>query len=177
MAYLHYTRTPITSFIDGVKQYKESFKPRGLWLSEGEDWLEWCDREGFSTCNMETCYIYAANIKKDTLITISTIDELEAFQAKYESTYGIDWAKVACDYDGICFEKYYDLKREYMMRSQSVKGIWILGIDVNSVCLWNPSKVMRLWMEVRKGQEVFSYYHPTETLAKEIYKTVHGSVQ
>lgn len=152
MAYLHYTRYEITKFIENVPQHKDAMKPRGLWLSEGLDWKEWCEEEQFSTCNLETCYIYSANLKKDTLCIIDSFESLNAFQEKYQKEDShIDWQTVACDYDGICFENYYDVKKDYLYTSKSIKGIWILGIDVNSACIWNPSNVIKDWTCERKS--------------------------
>jgi hypothetical protein len=129
-------------------------KPRGLWLSYDQEWKEWCDAEGFATCNMDTCYIYSANLQKDSLCIIDSLESLDAFQEKYQnkSSY-IDWHTVAQDYDGISFENYYDVKKAYLYTSKSIRDIWILGVDVNSVCIWNPSKVIKDWACERTGRE------------------------
>lgn len=173
MAYLHYTCYPIDKLSNIRTQVQNYIKPFGIWLSQGEEWAEWCDREGFET---DTCYIYSVNIKKDTLITISSFEELETFQKTYEGPYGIQWEKVAKDYDGICFEKYYDLKGNYLVRSQSVKGIWILGIDINSVCIWNPSNVIIDWTLIRERVDNTHIDHLTELFTQDVYKVVHGVV-
>jgi hypothetical protein len=176
MAYLHYTRNQITTFIENVTQYQYSMKPCGLWLSQGLDWKEWCEDEHFSTCNLDTCYIYSTNLKKDTLCIIDSFESLNAFQVKYQKEDShIDWQAVARDYDGICFENYHDVKRDYLYTSRSIKGIWILAIDVNSACIWNPSNVLQDWACERKG-----YDHMPKMPNKynsDIHFQVHGTVQ
>lgn len=179
MAYLHYTRNPITYLKDEIPQHKYAMKPIGLWLSQGEEWREWCEKEEFSTCNLDTCAIYSANIKKDTLAVIDSLYALNEFHKKYEKgdSY-IDWIAVAHDYDGICFENYYDVKRDYLYTSKSIYGIWILGIDVNSACIWNPSKVLTDLTCERTAQTYSSQSSlaPIKVL-NDIRQQVHGTVQ
>lgn len=175
MEYLHYSARPITLFIDNIPQRNDHFKPTGLWLSEGNAWKEWCEEEGFVTCNMNTCYIYKAKLNMSTIKCIATYDDFVKFEEIYQGKYGINWSKVAKDYDGICFQNYYEVKSEYMSKSQSAKSIWILGIDVNSVCVWNPTHVITQWTVEREGV-LMKKLLPTEEFIGHIYKDIHGIV-
>ena len=156
MEYLHYSDTPIITFIDGVKQ-ENLMKPTGLWLSEGSQWQDWCDSEGFATCNMNNCYIYSASINKDRLFVISSLDVLNTLHEKYEKKNKffangyIDWKEVANDYDGICFENYYEVKKDYFTNSSDFGKTWFLAVDVSGACIWNPSSVVSEWKMTREG--------------------------
>jgi hypothetical protein len=166
MEYLHYTAFPINTFIDGVKQ-RNWMKPSGLWLSEGSQWQDWCDAEGFATCNMNTCYIYSASICKDKLFVISSLDDLNTLHEKYEIKNkvhlhgGIDWKEVTKDYDGICFENYQEVKRDYFMNSNNFAQMWFLGVDISCACIWNPSSVITDWCINREGLPKDKLYQKT----------------
>lgn len=164
MEYLHYTAVPIERLVDGIKQPDHSIKSNGLWLSEGDDWLKWCESEGFYTCDLDNCYIYGASINKSSLIVISSLSDLDALHLKYQnkSSGYIDWKKVAEDYDGICFENYFSVKQESFMKSDFSKT-WFLAIDVNSACIWNPTKVIECWSMIRKGVDNVSKIYKMKT--------------
>jgi hypothetical protein len=143
MHYFHYTSRPIQGLRDTVNQDGEPMKPRGLWLSAGSAWADWCDTHGFSTCNMNNCYVYECTINKDSLCVIDSVEALTAFQTKYLGSHHIRWDLVAADYDGIVFENYATVKAA--MFKHMYEYLWFFGIDVDSVCLWNPSRAIELW--------------------------------
>jgi hypothetical protein len=149
MSYLHYSDKKIDVFHD-VKQknISPSMKPKGLWLSYGKEWYDWCIENEFSTCNMSKCFIYSANIDKTNLLVISSLEDLNTFCENYSiqlyGFYYIDWTKVSEKYDGICFENYHETKEKIGL-SDTMKNCWYLGIDINSACIWNPKRVIKEW--------------------------------
>lgn len=151
--YYHYTDKKIETLYD-VEQNDEALtlKPKGLWLSRGTDWYDWCIENSFSTCRLDNCYIYEVDIDKKDIITISSITDLDKFNNEYSkkigSFYRIDWKKVSEKYDGISFENYKETKEKVSVH-EYMKNLWYLGIDVNSVCLWRPSKNIKEWKKVK----------------------------
>lgn len=57
--YYHYTDKKIDTLYY-VEQNDEALtlKPKGLCLSRGTDWHDWCIENSFSTCRLDNCYIY-----------------------------------------------------------------------------------------------------------------------
>lgn len=158
--YLHYSRNPIDVFYDSEikNQNYISMKPRGLWLSQDEEWYNWCIKEQFSTCDIENCYIYNAKIDKKKLIIIASLQDLENFEFFYKfenkekrnvfESNKINWEKVYKKYDGIAFENYDQIKKQ-MLSNNIFKSIWFFGVDINSICIWRPKNVIKEWKLIR----------------------------
>jgi hypothetical protein len=147
MEYLHYTDKPLQ--LRDIILKEKMYKPNGLWLSQGNEWEEWCQDAGIQTCDMDNCYVYKIEFKKDSLYRISSVDELQCFSERYNKNnnndphFLIPWKKVSEEYDGICFENYRDVKQN-MFRDKLLRNanLWFLAVDVNSACIWNPTKVV-----------------------------------
>ncbi len=149
--YYHYSDNEITFNNLLKKDQEESFKPKGLWLSYENEWFEWCEKEEFSTCNLNTCNIYSTKLKYDNLYIIKTLDDLIILNKKYPSEYSIDWKKLSSEYDGIIFQNYYKLKKDFMKGNYyGTNLIWFMGVDVNSACIWNPKNVLIEWKKINR---------------------------
>ena len=150
--YYHYTDKELTyekleDRTERLKSYEDLFKPIGLWISLGSEWKEFCDEEGFSTCNMNKLKTYEVEIKMDKIRVIDTYEKLEEFEEEYKiymddiKRYLIDWVKVGQKYNGILFNNYYEIKSKIMRSDKFNKYLWYYAIDVNSGCIWNPESI------------------------------------
>jgi hypothetical protein len=141
MPWYHYSKKPIIELKDVEEQkIKRDGKPNGLWLSYNDEWE-------IMMSNLQSRYgtylIYKVTFKKDiNLCLIDSPESLEKFNKKYkdkklsgEFFHYIDWNKVAKDYDGIKIINYHKLRYlDY--------NTWFLNVDINSICIWRPSKVV-----------------------------------
>ena len=147
MKLLHYSDKPIVGEIKLPAGPRRSvdYKPRGLWVSvEGEyDWKWWCEAEGFRLDQLgvvqEVTLAPTANI-----LHLHSSEELDSFTAKYgEELYpgqhssslikGINWRKVALDYQGIIIAPYIWARRMDLM--------WYYGWDCASGCIWDVKAI------------------------------------
>lgn len=122
-------------------------KPNGLWVSVlGEDdWKQWCIAEGF--CLESLQYIHKVALTDQAHIAyISTPEQLDTFHEKYcapsdfdlkyeygedrSAYWGIDWGRVAADYDGIIIAP-------YLWQRRLMGPSWYYGWDCASGCIWN----------------------------------------
>jgi hypothetical protein len=143
MNFLHYTTNPISK-LKSTSFTSSQFigKPIGLWLSVGDDWLKWCENNGFYTFNKNNYHVYDFFIQDTSkLCVIYSRDALFDFVKKYECEFvdtatGIDWKRVYTDYDGIAFYNYFNIKLSLPLKD-IYRMTWFYGIDVSSVCVWN----------------------------------------
>jgi hypothetical protein len=115
-------------------------KPRGLWVSDetGDDgWRSWCESEEFNLAGLdhETEFVLAPG---HNVLVIESPEALSAFDQEYNvglhdrspfTILGIDWNRVAEDYDGIIITPYQWEHRFGLM--------WYYGWDCASGCIWN----------------------------------------
>jgi len=134
-------------------------KPRGLWYSMGDSWIDWCVGENFGGIGK---YIYdieldpKANIKfidtEDDVFSFSKrYRRTDSFYANFPSVY-IDWKRVVREYDGVEINPYfYNLRFEHDL-------IWYYGWDVPSGCLWkaNTKKKITLIAEYDDRKKEFT---------------------
>ncbi len=60
------------------------FKPRGLWVSVGTAWKDWCDSEEFEWAKLK--HEHTINLKSDNnVLVMTTPEELIAFSQMYKS--------------------------------------------------------------------------------------------
>jgi len=114
-------------------------KPRGLWLSDEDEfgWREWCEGEEWNLGGLAYATEFALTPEGNVLI-ITTEQEFKAFGEKYKGALyegvqinGIDWRKVQADYDGIIITPYRHESRF------DFTNFWYAGWDVASGCIWN----------------------------------------
>src|SRR3989304_8292704 len=118
MRLLHYSGRPVGT-IHSVEQADSGicgrgFKPRGLWVSvEGEDdWKSWCKSEQFALESLMCVHeiTLAADAK---ILRLSTPDDIDRLTRKFpvfspgmSTAYGIRWAEIARDHQGIIIAPY-----------------------------------------------------------------------
>lgn len=137
---LHYCTT---RFILDVNEsyYKKKpnfFKPRGLYLSVDDAWIQWMRSQEFYLKLYQWVYEFEFKSFANILI-IQTFKELMDFVKKYPDTSNgkgmIDWDCVEKEYDGIGFKNYKEIKN--MCFSFVNVPMWYYGLDVNCYVIWN----------------------------------------
>jgi hypothetical protein len=137
--------------ISSIKDFSGSctvaHKPRGIWYSEGSNWLDWLSVEmpgWLDDCN----YIYSLVPKYSDglngsggVLQLRTEEEIRDFSFRYGKLgpggveVAIDWARVAQRFDGIEIIPYqYGLRFDMRMP-------WYYGWDVGSGCIWHEGGV------------------------------------
>ena len=158
----HISKTEIKKLINNY--YKQDFfKPSGFWYSIGPSWVKWKLNEGFNTKGIhkkgkeyyinKSLNIYKVkfyNKKYTTLpddekvLLVDTCDKLIKFDKKYSikirNRSFIEWKKVSQDYAGIEFRNFNKIKKE--LKKINKKIVWYWAVDVDSGCIWRPSKVI-----------------------------------
>ena len=136
----HYASAPV-ELADRTPNQSTTGKPEGLWVSVGEEWLDWCRSEEFRTdSDLYEHWVTVAD--EANLLHLSSAEELDSFTADYgeqlsprfESRY-IDWTRVADDYDGIVISPYVYSRR------LTPHTHWYYGWDIASGCIWNSAVV------------------------------------
>lgn len=135
------------------EQYNDWRKPMGLWYGFDESWIrhsldEMTDSEfGFKKqkYHYEVYLKNGSNILK--LITRKQVDEfIDEYKAEkvvHMSGEGIDWIRVAKDYQGIEFPNYTEIDMRQWHR-RDMKYDWLYSVDVNSGCVCVGSNRYRL---------------------------------
>jgi len=119
--------------LDRERSYRNDlFKPNGLWYSNGNEWKDW------SKNNLGRPYKHLYSLTHTAhVITIRNGFEMHDFQTQYgDHTYsqtGINWHKVAEDFDGIEILNYLQECRRMFD--------WYYPWDVGSGCIWNIKSV------------------------------------
>jgi hypothetical protein len=138
-------------------------KPSGFWYSIGSQWLDFklntkWNNNGIRKKGTEyhlksplTMYKIKFYNKKYTslpddekVLLVDTCDKLLKFNKNYSKTGNsifIDWEKVSQDYAGIEFRNYSRIKKELIKKKLDI--LWYSAIDVDSGCVWKPSKVIK----------------------------------
>lgn len=114
------------------------WKPRGLWLSVGEEWKEWCERESFRTENLAHKTNFKLNLEK--VIHLDSGRNIDNFAQIYQKNdprcpdhriFSINWDLVKKEYAGILISPFnWEKHLEYM---------WYYGWDCASACVWDLS--------------------------------------
>lgn len=144
------------------------YKPSGLWLSvEGDDdWKSWCLAEKFRLGNLR--HTHEVILKPNAnIIHISTAEELDKFDDLYRASsamhailadvgahraliystisassrnrmFGIDWRKVAQEYQGIIIAPYL------WERRLDGDTFWYYTWDCASGCIWDRSAIAEI---------------------------------
>jgi hypothetical protein len=142
MTWQHYDKRELT-MLDTAWQYEQEvwFKPRGLWLSDGDEWKQWCESEDFHLDEITHRHEIVLADGWD-ILTLGTEQELRDFTKEYGkellpglSMQYIDWARVVDDYDGVIFSPYHWHLRFDM------DIFWYNTIDVSSACIWNVEAI------------------------------------
>lgn len=146
MRFIHYHDHLVTEMLDSSQIETSSCldKPRGLWFCPAGDsgWTNFV-RRNLSTSRIsartEIVVSKTANIAK-----IASASDLYSFGEFYGVDVlgglarGVDWRRVALDYEGILITPYLEECRLAM------HSIWYYGWDCASGCVWRKSAVEKL---------------------------------
>jgi hypothetical protein len=144
------------------------YKPSGLWLALENEWYKLQTEIGDEKFLKKLKYKYQVKIKPDSpetkLLVISCIQDLIDFDQKYKldpeeyenpqsikdfyyDEYGPtfpEWQRVCEEYDAIIFLNHDSIiTNEYIMPEKyKIRYHWWYFLDINSACIWRPSKVI-----------------------------------
>lgn len=122
------------------------YKPEGIWYEVDGDWRRWNDAEGYF--DSLTMTLHRVELGDERMLYITTVDELDAFTAQYgvieyvrhpfeakplRLERGIEWSRVADEYDGIEIAPY--------QWSRRLELSWYYGWDCASGVIWQPRGV------------------------------------
>lgn len=164
MILYHFTGEPM--MFDATRTYDQSTvqrgygKPVGLWLSdetEDDGWKSWCIDSDWGLGNL--AHVTAFALQPDAnVLRIHTEDQLRAFHWGYGveqypgrdySIIGIDWPRVASEWDGIVITPHqWHARSDFAM-------MWYSGWDCASGCIWN----LRAIELVRSDEEIARLTH------------------
>lgn len=144
MRLLHYSSEPLALPLrtcEQVERVSEYQKPQGFWVSvEGKyDWRCWCEAESFSPGEKLVYEVLLA--EPNRVLRLEWPEDIPQFTQRFgvqikESSWpamGIDWRKVAAQYDGIIIAPYqWEHRLSYP---------WYYGFDCASGCIWNPAAI------------------------------------
>lgn len=155
--FVHYGREAIEK-IKAVKQSPPQLlspceKPAGLYFAVGEQWAEWCEREGWGLGPIK----HTVTLKPHAKILLLTKDTWQADLKKYRVVDVpedaseflkraqqdiFDWAKVAQDFDGV-YVAYHEIRRGVNIGDfrTFLQHRWVLGYDVDTLVLFNAEGV------------------------------------
>ena len=138
----HRSRIPIAS-LHNVNQKDivgEILKPGGLWYGIDGSWEQWC-KENMPEWLGASPYIYELTLGETRMLAIDTAKKFIDFHRRYRRKtcpevgwFGIDWPKVAIDFDGMEIAPY---RYEYRLNPET---LWYYGWDCASGCVWRVDK-------------------------------------
>lgn len=139
---LHYSAEPFVGPVRSEAQEGDEmlFKPRGLWLSVGNAWQEWCREAEYGADRI--VHVARVTLAPDAnVLRLTSQADLDRFTDEYGDeekdrsyhTRFIRWDRVAEKYDGIIIAPYIWERRLELM--------WYYGWDCASGCIWNTRAI------------------------------------
>jgi hypothetical protein len=144
MKLLHYTSKPLSKLNDMKYLNRFGCKPNGFWLSIDDEWLQFCEANGFSTfASGESCYVYEFEIKDwSNIYIVDSIDNPLLYKNH------VDWKDLSSRYDGIAFLEYTKVKQGLTEEGRCCECLWFYGIDVSSICVWNTDILIQKSLKI-----------------------------
>lgn len=122
------------------KKYTQEMdmKPRGLWYSIDNEWLDWCKGNEFYTAKG----LIEIEIDTTQIMVIQTRQQLDLFIDKFgynltSRVKYIDWQKLATVHSGVEFRDFYKIRSGF--RSLLDLPTWYYALDCSSGCIWDLS--------------------------------------
>lgn len=142
MNLFHYTKNPLV--FDRERRYAQRCdeKPKGLWVSVGDEWAEYCRSEEWREDTL--AHRVQIHLRPDArILVIQDGPGLLRFDIDFGDVAGINWEAVAREYQGIIIAPYL---HEYRL---SKKVPWYYDWDIASGCIWDLNAIE----SVTTGQE------------------------
>lgn len=151
MKLVHYSAEPLGE-LRVVEQAGDTFKPRGLWVSDDDcedNWRAWCEGENFRlealTHRTEIELKPGANV-----LVLETAFQIDEFTDKwhvappfpasgFHSRMFIDWTGLRAHYAGMIVTPYIWSRRLSM--GDTPDAMWYYSWDCASGCIWNPDAI------------------------------------
>jgi hypothetical protein len=159
LPYKYYTFTEFqTSLYNNDYQYHASFKPKGLWFAQGDEWLQHMKKTHIKMTKYN--YLYELELDVKQLIMITNLKDLHDFSKRYcvkgdKNCFSINWHKVGQNTNkaGIIISpnliaiirKYKEDTLEYFEGMQ-----WYLTWDIASGVIWNTKAVKAFTLIYKK---------------------------
>lgn len=110
------------------------FKPKGLWLGKGNNWIEYIEANDMTEWISTYCSAFKIELGEDILVLKEKEDFINFTKEYSESRFSVDWKKVANKYNGIVVFS--------PRRFQFEKGLeWLYGWDITSACIWSDEGI------------------------------------
>lgn len=135
---LHYSKNPVLEPYPVSQRQWPGMKPEGLWLSVGDAWKQWNDREEFLTAEYFE-NVFRVRLKRDAnVLLLDTAEALNEFTARLSSEDPnlVMWKLLEDSFDGVVVAPYRD-RRE-------LRAPWLYTWDFASGCLWEPGAVEKI---------------------------------
>lgn len=141
MKFKHFSRKLYSKFKKSTQRI--DYKPKALWLSCGNDWIEWVKIEMISDkSHMKYKYEYIFDIHTSKIIILKTYKDIKDFNEKYgvihkkgEEGEKIDWEKVQKDYSGIFI-------KDANVQKARHDFLWYSSFDICSVAIWDEDAIV-----------------------------------
>ena len=124
-------------------------KPKGFWVSvDGEwDWPSWCKAEGYALGGFKWQHVVTLKPEAN-ILRISTAKGIDDFTREYtaDSTFypvakGMNWPKLATQYQGIIISPYIGERRN------TFGANWYYVWDCASGCIWDANAIQSIKAE------------------------------
>lgn len=123
----------LTNLVSSQKNHY-GFKPKGLWLGLGDNWLQYIKDNDMTDWITEYCSAFSIKLGSN-ILTLKDKEDYVNFTKRYaKNSSNIKWEVVAKKYDGIIA---YAPRRFAFDRSLS----WTYGWDITSACIWNSEGI------------------------------------
>lgn len=142
---VHYSGEPLESIRSIKQKPAPDMKPKGLWLSveDGHGWRDWREAEDWGLRDGEIVTEITLNPDANGL-WLKTSADILAFSERFVlapdpvlggTTFFVDWASVAAEFDGIIIAPY-----DWHLRLDD-RVTWYYGWDCSSGCIWNKDAI------------------------------------
>ena len=123
----------LTNMLSSQKNHY-GFKPQGLWLGLGDNWLEYIKDNDMTDWITEYCSAFSIKLGSNFIVLKDEEDYLN-FTKRYSKTpFVIKWDVVAKKYDGIIAYA----PRRFAFNNRLA---WTYGWDVTSACVWKDEGI------------------------------------
>ena len=123
----------LTNLVSSQKNHY-GFKPQGLWLGLGDNWLRYIKDNDMTDWITEYCSAFSIKLGSN-ILELKDKEDYVNFTKRYSETpFKIKWEVVAKKYDGIIA---YAPRRFAFDNSLS----WTYGWDITSACIWNDNGI------------------------------------
>jgi hypothetical protein len=123
----------LTNLVSSQKKHY-GFKPQGLWLGKGDNWLQYIKDNDMTDWLTEYCSAFSIKLGSN-ILELKDKEDYVNFTKRYSETpMKIKWEVVAKKYDGIIA---YAPRRFAFDNSLS----WTYGWDITSACVWNDNGI------------------------------------